>query len=312
MRAGNAAAVVLMWAAVFPFAQPAAAWCRASVETSPLSECEEVPGVALLRWTRGCVRYAFQRDFFRRLPQLSEQEIRADFEAAFAAYREVDCGRDAFAVLQSAEVAGADRAEFNWDVENESLMSVRTGREWEQLEYDANAIALTLLFFDPDNGEIYDVDLEINAGIGALIHCEGACTAGEVDLPSTLVHEAGHYLGLGHSDIAGSTMASHADVGTLDKRTLEDDDRDGYCALELPEPGPDLGGDEARCEVPVFPQFVKVESPASDNGCAVSALRARDRSRSLALCMLAALAAALRLRSALRRAQRAASSSQRS
>jgi hypothetical protein len=64
-------------------------------------------------------------------------------------------------------------------------------------------------------------------------------------------------------------MSSHADIGNLDKRTLEDDDRDGYCALELP-PEADLGGDEALCEIPVFPEFVAVEPPASGSDCAVA------------------------------------------
>ena len=253
--------------------QPAAAWCRASVETSPLGTCEEVPGVALLQWQRGCVTYGFHRDFFERMPTLDEQEIRDDFDAAFAAYREVDCGRPGFAAVQLPGTAGAEDAEFNWDEPNESLIAVRTAREWSTLKYDPNAIALTLVFFDPDNGEIYDVDMELNAGIGVFTRCEKSCLGGEVDLPSTAMHEAGHYLGLGHSEVRGSTMASHADLGNLDKRTLEDDDRDGYCALGLPEPERDDDG-ELACETPVFPKFVSVERPAPSSGCsAVPAAR---------------------------------------
>ncbi|HMI90169.1 MAG TPA: matrixin family metalloprotease, partial [Polyangiales bacterium] len=238
----GALAFVLVWLLwLGPLVPASAAWCRASVETSPLGDCEEVADVALLRWTRGCVRYGFHRDLFERLPLLRERQIRTDAEAAFAAYREVDCGRSPFDVQALPAVSGADRAEFNWDVENESLIAARSSEEWTALEYDENAIALTLLFFDPDSGEIYDADMELNAGIGELTHCDQRCSAGQVDLPSTLIHEAGHYLGLGHSTVQGSTMSSHADVGTLDKRTLEDDDRDGYCALELPEPEQDPG-----------------------------------------------------------------------
>jgi hypothetical protein len=291
--------VAFAWALTCADPAPAAAFCRANVETRPLGKCEEVEGVPLLRWMRGCVSYAFHRDFFRRVPGLGEQQIRADFDAAFAAYRDVDCGREPFEVTQLEEISGADWAEFNWDVENESLMSVRTAAEWKQLKYDPNAIALTLLYFDPDSGEIYDADMELNAGIGAFIECEDACGSGEVDLPSTLVHEAGHYLGLGHSTVVGSTMSSHADQGNLDKRTLEDDDRDGYCALELPEPDRDPDSDEVSCETPVFPQFVKVDAP-STAGSAICSVAApgtgRYGGRSLALLALSVLLCSLRLR----------------
>ena len=251
--------------------RPAEAWCRANVETPPLGTCELVDGVPLLQWTRGCVQYGFHRDFFTRIPELEAAEIRADFDDAFAAWRDVDCGGRGFAALQLSGFSDGDRAEFLWDVENESLISVRTLGEWRQNDYDPNAIALTLVFFDPDSGEIYDVDMELNAGIGSFTHCQDRCTGRQIDLPSTVMHEAGHYLGLGHSDVAGSTMSAHADLGNLDKRTLAEDDREGYCALELPAPKLDDAGDP-RCKTPVFPRFVEVERPASESegGCAVA------------------------------------------
>jgi hypothetical protein len=255
--------VALCWLSL---PQSAQAWCRASVETPPLGTCEEVEGVALLQWTRGCVQYGFHRDVFRRLPDLDEQQIRDDFADAFAAYRAIDCGHPGLQAVQLPGVSSAADAEFNFDVENESLIAVRTEREWRELDYDPNAIALTLVFFDPDNGEIYDVDMELNAGVGRFIHCQDHCVSGEVDLPSTVMHEVGHYLGLGHSDVAGSTMASHADLGNLDKRTLADDDREGYCALALPEPELD-GEGEPLCETPIFPKFVTVERPQPRSGC---------------------------------------------
>jgi hypothetical protein len=245
--------LVLIGALLVPAS--ASAYCRASVQTSPLGPCEEDPDLPLLHWTRGCAQYAFHRDFFARMNELDEDQIRADYQAAFAQYAAVDCGREPFAAVQLQAPATAERAEFDWDVQNESVMAVRTADEWSALGYDDRAIALTLLYFDPDNGEIYDVDMELNDGAGQFVHCDEECFAGEVDLPSTLAHEVGHYLGLGHSTVPGSTMLAKADT-TIERRTIEADDREGYCALELPEPVHDDHG-ELQCDTPVFTRFTR-------------------------------------------------------
>src|SRR5262245_62027805 len=84
---------------------PAFAYCRASIDTSPIGPCVEEPGVPLLRWMRGCIEYAFHPRVFERLTELSESEVRADFEAAFSTWAEVDCGRPAFEVRQGEDPA---------------------------------------------------------------------------------------------------------------------------------------------------------------------------------------------------------------
>ena len=252
-RCHDWSALAAVCAVLLGSAQPAAAYCRASVETRPLGPCEEDPDVPLLHWTRGCAQYAFHRELFSRIPRLSEEQIRADYDDAFAQYSAVDCGRRPFTAVQLQAPASSDRAEFQWDVQNESVMAVRSADEWSELGYDERAIALTLLYFDPDDGEIFDVDMELNDGAGQFIHCQDECSAGEVDLPSTLAHEAGHYLGLGHSTVPGSTMLARADM-SIERRTLADDDREGYCTLDLPEPELDAH-DEPRCDTPVFARF---------------------------------------------------------
>jgi hypothetical protein len=290
-RLGPAFETAVAIACLLLFAAPprAAAYCRASVETSPLGACDDRSDVPLLHWTRGCVQYAFHRDFFERMPELTEQVIRADYASAFEAYRTIDCGRRAFEAVQLPELASAGHAEFLWDVRNESLMAVRSAREWQDLDYDDQAIALTLLFFDPDDGEIYDVDMELNAGAGRFIHCDGECGAGEIDLPSTLIHEVGHYLGLGHSTVQGSTMLARADR-TLDRRSLEADDRDGYCALDLPEPELVPNGPEPRCDAPKYSQRLPPAArPATQPDCSMTH-RAGDRSGFGTATLLAAAA----------------------
>jgi Matrixin len=231
--------------------RPAAAWCRATTKTKPLGPCSDDDGEPALRWKRGCVEYAFHPQFFERIAELEQYEVRDDFEEAFRAYADVDCGRLPFEVRQSQVTAYSEEAEFVWDLENESLIAMLSPEEWADHEYDDDVVAVTQLFFDPDSGEIYDVDMAFNGGAGSFDHCVGQCEDGRIDLRNTATHEAGHYLGLGHSTEPGSTMEPYGDRGETEKSTLEDDDRDGYCALDLPEPT----NDDEECTAPIFSEF---------------------------------------------------------
>lgn len=57
------------------------------------------------------------------------------------------------------------------------------------------------------------------------------CSGGKpVDTLSILTHEQGHFLGLGHTNIAGATMEP-AYLGGNELATIEGDDTDGVCAL---------------------------------------------------------------------------------
>jgi MYXO-CTERM domain-containing protein len=91
--------------------------------------------------------------------------------------------------------------------------------------------------------------------------CGESCSNDVSDLANVVTHEAGHFLGLGHSEIPGTTMSTTAFLGDTDKRTLEADDRAGVCAVygERTEPScesedfaPD-NGFASRCVVDLPP-----------------------------------------------------------
>jgi Matrixin len=91
----------------------------------------------------------------------------------------------------------------------------------------ADALGLSTLHYDPDTGVIQDVDVEINAA-GQPLSVTGAANA--ADLDSILTHEAGHFLGLSHTNVAGATMAPGYTLGDQSQRSLEPDDTAGICA----------------------------------------------------------------------------------
>ena len=97
---------------------------------------------------------------------------------------------------------------------------------------NANQLALTTLTFSPETGEIYDVDVEINSAENAISLGDEGVTN---DLLSIVTHEAGHFFGLSHSTVRGATMIADYDNGSVDMRSLEDDDVAGICEIYPPD-----------------------------------------------------------------------------
>jgi hypothetical protein len=228
--------VTLLLSAIHP--NQASAFCRESVMSEPSGPCTETPGVPLLHWTRDCVTYVFNDESFQKLAPMSESDVRATFETAFQTWADVDCGdaRSPFFVEQSRATTETSKAEFVYDEPNESVIVARTRSEWSALpNHDPTALAFTLLWHDKNTGEILDVDMELNTGAGRFSDCTKGCSSNMVDLANTVTHEAGHLLSLGHTSVRGATMTTTAIGSETEKRTLESDDKKGYCALDLPE-----------------------------------------------------------------------------
>ena len=98
--------------------------------------------------------------------------------------------------------------------------------------HDPSAIALTTVRYGLESGRIVTADIEANAVEHELTVVD---MGGDFDLQSVLTHEAGHFFGLAHVIERPATMfAAYAGGGNIDRRTLEESDRQGICAAYPP------------------------------------------------------------------------------
>jgi hypothetical protein len=102
--------------------------------------------------------------------------------------------------------------------------------DWPYDSIGENAIAITTTQFSPTTGEIYDSDVELNSRDNEFASDLGAT---HMDLPSVVLHESGHFLGLAHSDADAAVMQPTLDRG-VSRRDLAPDDVLAICATYPP------------------------------------------------------------------------------
>lgn len=253
------------------WASTAAAYCRTAV-------CGELAGQICtppsasdcgtpLYWAQGCFSFSVQQDASIQV-DLATAELLMD--QAFAAWENVDCGsgaRPSLAVTEFPAVS-CDQTEYNQDVGNANIVIFRD-TSWPYVG-QGNTLALTTVTFSLDTGEIFDADLEVNSTPNLPL------TIGDddvqYDLLSILTHEAGHMLGLAHSDVDGATMTVEYVPGDIELRDPHPDDAAAIC--DAFPPGEDL----SSCDPEPRHGFSTVcgdEVPV-DEGCGCHTGRAPD------------------------------------
>jgi hypothetical protein len=223
--------------AVFWSASHASAFCLTHGCSDKKQDCEYdergcLQTGPLLHWASSCVSFDVQRAG-SALRNISYDEAHGAIIDGFAQWLNADCGGGLGPSITISDYGPVEcrKAEYNQDSPNANIFMFRDD-DWPY-ENAIDTLALTTLIFNADNGEIYDADVEVNTVKSQM--SVGDVGELDIDFSSVITHEIGHFLGLSHSDVFGSTMLPSYAPGETAMATIEQDDVDGVCAALPPE-----------------------------------------------------------------------------
>jgi MYXO-CTERM domain-containing protein len=219
----------------------AAAWCRTTTcdPTDPKEVCQfagqcNVSGSKLF-WPSLCVSFAVQKDG-TRLRQIPSEVVSEVVSDGYLTWLGADCGAGQHPSLKivTQGTAICDQQVYNQDGPNANVWMFRDDK-WPYATVAGHTLALTTVTFNVDNGEIFDVDVEINS-------VQNELSLGDTDIKNDLLsivtHEAGHFLGLSHSEVTDATMFATYKAGSIALRDLTADDMAGICDAYPPDRQP--------------------------------------------------------------------------
>lgn len=247
------------------------AYCRMTVEEPmPRDRCPE-PGT-WLEWRRQCISYTLVEREALRDGDPSFEEIRNVADRSFAHWTAVECDGEPIGLdlRQTADLGMCTEAEYSQRMGNAN--AIFFVQDWFQRGLPFDAFGLTMIWHNPKNGEIFDADMQINETQGRVAICGARCPTNSVDLENVITHEAGHFLGLGHSEVDGATMAARASIGETEKRSLEADDVAGICHIYGELDAADCDPSDYQPDRGFNPMCVGPEEPLSttSGGCSVA------------------------------------------
>jgi Matrixin len=253
----------------------ASAFCRTTT-TTKLTDVECRRDGIPLAWDRQCISFTVE-DPGESGPTLGEARDAAD--RAFATWSAVECDGAPIGIDLRQTQQLADCAVPQHDRRGPNMNAIVFVEDWAgDDDLPPDAFAVTLTWNLKATGEIVDVDMLLNPTLGLLANCGDACPRVPVtiDLQNVITHEAGHFLGLSHSDVRGSTMSASAREGELEKRSLELDDIAGVCAIYGQLPPAQCNADRGDF-VPDRGFSTRCATRQPSGGCSVSTPAAAER-----------------------------------
>jgi MYXO-CTERM domain-containing protein len=240
-------AFVSFCVAFFTVFQPAQAFVRTKATTPDGKEVS-------LFWNEFPIKYHINK---AGSPDITDLEGTYDaIKASFQAWMNPGCG-----CFQANFVGFTDLAEtgYNQDKpdEDQNVIFFRKD-DWG---HNRQAVAVTSVVYSRSTGQIFGFDIEINDR-DYRFSLDGSSVPGiprpiaTIDLQNTITHEAGHALGLDHSDNKSATMYASAPPGETSKRQLHSDDIEGLCTIYRKETASQI------CQIARSEQFL------NGTGCA--------------------------------------------
>ncbi|MBX3211282.1 MAG: matrixin family metalloprotease [Labilithrix sp.] len=301
--------------ALLSTAPSADAFCRTTTEKSP-PDYDAVGagcwgrGVPLF-WRNACLGYSMHRSASRKI---SYEDAANALSTAFTRWTGATCptegtGRSRASIdVRDLGPVECGNIEYKSGVANQNVIVFRD----ETWKYSQSVLGLTTVVYNPETGEIYNADMEINTLDMEPLAVRDPVAPDAYDFASVVTHEAGHFLGIAHSDVPGSTMYARYDQGQTSMRNLAPDDISAICTVYRPD------GDRAvlNGKVTQAPQCDPTprggyasECQEKPTGCAASTSPAKPAAGGLAaaLALAATLIARRRARSTSRRTPATAS-----
>ncbi len=190
-------------------------------------------GVPLF-WRNACIGYSMQKSASRKI---SYEEAANAHSTAFTRWTGATCptegtGRSRASIdVRDLGPAECGNVEYKSGVANQNVILFRD----ESWKYGKNVLGLTTVVYAPDTGEIYNADMELNTFDMEPLAVRDPVGKNDYDFASVVTHEAGHFLGLAHSDVKTATMYARYDTGQTYMRNLSPDDVSAICEVYRPD-----------------------------------------------------------------------------
>lgn len=194
-----------------------------------------------LHWDTSCVGFSFDA---RGTVKLNPEKARDAIRSAFFEWSSIDCpDGSGMADIRFVELEDVECRVSAYNSKGPNVNVVLYQDDSWRYRGEDNTLAKTTVTFDPNSGQILDADIEINTAINPVTvqdpdpNLEGFDPKVRYDLQSLMTHEVGHFLGIAHSGYQDATMFASYVEGTVDLRSLSDDDREALCAAYPPDRG---------------------------------------------------------------------------